>query len=378
MEGRLLMGKNKMPTSTDALPKLTAKKLSKIIADPVQSAEAVNLLYVTDSQPGITRLKKGNGFTYVFRDKKVIDKDEIKRIRSLVIPPAWQDVWICAEPIGHLQATGKDKLLRKQYRYHPVWNALRNHTKFFRLYDFGNSLPAIRLRAEKDLALPELPPEKVLALVVSLMQRTNIRVGNSSYEKLYGSFGITTLKDKHVTFNGHEIRFRFKGKKGVEHDISIKSKRLASIVKTCQDIPGKELFQYIDKNGNARTIDSGMVNSYIKHITGKDFTAKDFRTWSGSVQALLAFRELGSSDTITETKRRVVEALDKVSEQLGNTRTVCKKYYVHPAVITLYESNELDKYFEQLEALEKDDDKSGLTAVEKMLMKILEKEGLPK
>lgn len=214
--------------------------------------------------------------------------------------------------------------------------------------------------------------EKVLATVVSLMERTNIRVGNCFYEKLYGSFGLTTFKDKHVTINGHQLKFSFKGKKGVCHDISIKSKRLANIVKKCRDIPGKELFQYIDEKGEHRSIDSGMVNEYIKRISGSDFTAKDFRTWAGTVQSLLAFKELGYSETLAESKKKIVAALDIVSNLLGNTRTVCKKYYVHPLIISLYENGSLGKYTEELDNIEKFDNTADLTVEEKLLMKILE------
>jgi DNA topoisomerase-1 len=224
---------------------------------------------------------------------------------------------------------------------------------------------------EKDLSLPGLPIQKVLAAVVSVMERTNIRVGNCSYEKANGSYGITTLKDKHVKVSGTSIKFSFKGKKGVYHDIDIKSKKLASIVKKCQDIPGKDLFQYYDDNGQRRDIDSGMVNDYIKSLTRGDFTAKDLRTWSGTVQALLAFKELGLADTQTQTKRNIVQALDMVSHALGNTRTVCKKYYVHPLIIGLYETKSIAKYLKDLDKIEEDDDKSGLTQEEKILMNIL-------
>ncbi|MEJ7735853.1 MAG: DNA topoisomerase IB [Chitinophagaceae bacterium] len=261
---------------------------------------------------------------------------------------------------------------RKQYRYHPSWNILRNQTKFYRLYEFGNVLSSIRLCLEKDISLTGLPMEKVLATVISLMERTNIRVGNCFYEKLYGSFGLTTFKDRHVTINRHQLQFSFKGEKGVCHDISIKSKRLANIVKKCRDIPGKELFQYINEEGDRRSIDSGMVNEYIKKISGGDFTAKDFRTWAGTVQALLAFKELGFSESQTESKKKIVAALDIVSKLLGNTRTVCKKYYVHPLIISLYENGSLEKYTQQLDSVEKFDYSADLTTEEKMLMKILE------
>ena len=350
---------------------LPAKKISKIIKDPVKTAEAVNLLYVHDTDPGISRRKSGNNFHYLEDGKKVTDENQLKRIKSLVIPPAWENVWICALENGHLQATGTDVKMRKQYRYHPAWNALRNHTKFYRMLDFGKALPEIRLRLEKDLAQKELTKEKVLATVVSLMERTNIRIGNNIYEKLYGSFGLTTLKDKHVSIQSGKVRFSFKGKKGIQHTVTLKNKKLASIVQRCKDIPGKELFQFYTEDGIRHTIDSGMVNDYIKSISGQDFTAKDFRTWAGTVNAFLAFKELGLAETDTAVKKNIVQALDKVADHLGNTRTVCKKYYVHPLIISLYENKSIDKYFKHLDTIEVDDNKSDLTADEKMIMKIL-------
>ena len=351
-----------------SLPK---KKIEKIIGDPEKTAKAVNLVYVSDTAPGITRKKEGKGFSYLRGEKKITDEEELKRIKGLVIPPAWENVWICALENGHLQATGTDVKMRKQYRYHPAWNALRNHTKFYQLIAFGNALPAIRLQLEKDLSVKELSKEKVLATVVSLMERTNIRVGNNIYEKLYGSFGLTTLKDKHVQLSGNSIKFSFTGKKGIKHDISLRNKKLAKIVQQCRDIPGKELFQYYAEDGSRHSIDSGMVNEYIKAISGSDFTAKDFRTWSGTVNAFLAFKEIGFADTETATKKNIVEALDKVAAHLGNTRTVCKKYYVHPLIISLYENKSLEKYFTALDKIEVNDGKADLTAEEKMIMKIL-------
>jgi DNA topoisomerase I len=351
---------------------LTNRQLKSIVNDSAKSAEAVNLVYVSDTSAGITRVKKGDSFEYYYKEQKIKDDEELLRIKHLAIPPAWQNVWICPKANGHLQATGTDALGRKQYKYHLLWNTLRNHTKFYRLHEFGKAIPSIRLQLEKDISLPQLPVEKVLATVVSLMERTNIRIGSNFYEKLYGSFGLTTLKDKHVKINGKEIKFSFVGKKGIQHHVSIKSSKLAHIVKKCRDIPGKELFQYLDENGERKCIDSGMVNEYIKKISGGDFTAKDFRTWAGTVQALLAFKELGFHESQTEAKRKVVEALDIVSKHLGNTRAVCKKYYVHPVIISLYENKDLEKYITQLDKIEKDDDKTGLTAEEKLLMKILE------
>ena len=331
--------------TTTALSKRKIKAISK---DPEKTAAAIDLVYVHDNEPGIERIKDAKGFSYKLNNKKVSNKAVLERIKSLVIPPAWENVWICALPNGHLQATGIDIKNRKQYKYHPHWNALRNHTKYYRLLDFGNALPAIRAQLQKDLSLPGMTVEKVLALVVILMEQTNIRIGNNFYEKLYGSFGLTTLKDKHVVISGNQMKFIFKGKKGVEHDISLKNKKLSALVKKCRDIPGKELFQYYDEAGNRHPVDSGMVNNYIKKISGTDFSAKDFRTWSGTLHAFRAFKELGTFESEAEKKKKVVAALDMVAGQLGNTRTVCKKYYVHPAIIALYEENAFDKYGNKL------------------------------
>jgi DNA topoisomerase-1 len=354
-----------------AVEELSKSQLNKIIHDPVKSAQAVQLVYVNDTIPGILRKKRGTSFSYAFEEKSISDEEEIKRIKSLVIPPAWENVWICALQNGHLQATGFDVKNRKQYRYHPFWNMLRNHTKFFRMLQFGKLLPEIRLQVEKDLSLPGLPQAKILATIVSLMERTNIRVGSNIYEKLYGSFGLTTLKDKHVDIKGNTLKFSFVGKKGVHHDISLKNKKLANIVQKSKDIPGKELFQYYDEEHNRHSIDSGMVNEYLKNICHEDFTAKDFRTWAGTVNAFIAFREIGLPENVTAAKKNIVAVLDEVAKHLGNTRTVCKKYYVHPSLISLYENNGMNKYFSQLDKLEIDDNKTGLTSEEKIIMKIL-------
>ena len=361
-----------METAAAEEVKITNKKLKSIGSDPEKTAKAIHLVYVSDTGPGVTRVKKGDKYEYFLNEQKITDDEELLRFKHLVIPPAWINVWICPKENGHLQATGFDVKGRKQYRYHPQWNAFRNQTKYYRLLDFGKALPAIRLQLEKDLSLPTLGQEKVLAAVVSLMERTNIRVGNNIYEKLYGSYGLTTLKDRHVKFEGNKLRFSFKGKKGVMHDISLRNKKLSKIVKQCRDIPGKELFQYFDENGERHSVDSGMVNDYIKKISGADFTAKDFRTWAGTVQAFLALKSVGCCDTATETKRKIVEALDIVAGHLGNTRTVCKKYYVHPLILSLYESRELEKYSAELDKILADDNKADLTSEEKIVIKILE------
>lgn len=305
--------------------KIPATKMEKISNDPVATAKAIKLEYVTNEMEGYERIKKGKGFSYVHKKKSIKNKAVLERIKCLAIPPAWQNVWICPFENGHLQATGQDALNRKQYRYHPLWIQLRNHTKFYRMMNFGKALPDIRKRIHKDLNQPGLTKEKVLALVVTLMERTSIRIGNGTYEKLYGSFGLTTLKDKHAAIENNSVKFSFKGKKGVEHSISIKNKKLSKMVQQCREIPGKELFQYYDTDGKRHSIDSGMVNEYLKETGGEDFTSKDFRTWSGSVQALLALNDIGSFSSQQDAKQKTVAVLDKVSAHLGNTRTVCKK-----------------------------------------------------
>ncbi|MEG0761703.1 DNA topoisomerase IB [Chryseobacterium sp.] len=355
---------------------LKPSKIIKIMKDPVASAKAVNLIYTSDAEDssGIIRRRRGKKYHYFKDGKKINDKAEINRINALVIPPAWENVWICALGNGHLQATGFDAKKRKQYRYHSLWSALRNHTKFYRMLKFGYTLPEIRLQLEKDLALKNFEKKKMLALIVSLMQRTNIRIGNTIYEKLYGSFGLTTLKEKHVKVVGQKINFSFKGKKGIFHNVNLKSKRLAKLIMKCKEIPGKELFQYIDDVGKRHSVDSGMVNDYIKEISGEDFTAKDFRTWSGTVNALIAFKEIGYAENNLQYKKKVKAALDIVAEHLGNTSTVCRKYYVHPLVINLYENNSIKKYLDELEIIEENDGKADLTKEEKLVLKILETE----
>ncbi|MFL5740357.1 MAG: DNA topoisomerase IB [Flavisolibacter sp.] len=353
------------------LVELSHKEYLKIDRDYSKAAKAADLVYVNDQQKGISRVKKGQGFVYLYDNKPLKNKTELERIRKLVIPPAWTNVWICAKENGHIQATGFDLRKRKQYRYHQLWSTLRNETKFHRLFEFGKLLPSIRLRIEEDMNKKELCEEKVIATVVSLMERTSIRIGNDDYEKLYGSYGLTTLKDNHVKIEGDKVYFSFKGKKGIEHKITLKNKRLAKMVRQCRDIPGKELFQYYDADGNRRSIDSGMVNRYIKEAAGSDFTAKDFRTWAGTLNILRAFRSMGQAESGSDCKKNIVAALDEVSKKLGNTRTVCKKYYVHPGIIKLYEERNLDKYLRELEKIERPDDLTGLASEERILMKIL-------
>lgn len=355
----------------DTQLRVPISKMRLIATDAKKCAKAAHLIYVSDTKPGIKRIKKGKGFVYLYDSKKVTDTEMLNRIKHLVIPPAWKNVWICSIENGHIQATGFDVRNRKQYRYHSQWNLLRNQTKFSRMLLFGEKLPLLRLQLEKDLSKKELGLEKILATVISVMERTYIRIGNSEYEKTNGSYGLTTLKDQHVKFNGDSIQFSFTGKKGIAHKINLNNRKLARIVKQSREIPGKELFQYYDENGNTHAIDSGMVNRYIREITGEEFTAKDFRTWAGTLNALKIFKELGQAETQTEIKKKVVEALEFVSKKLGNTRTVCKKYYVHPLIIELFEKQSLSAYLNDLDRIEKDDNLTGWTSNEIILMKIL-------
>lgn len=356
--------------------KLTRRKLKALANDAIKSAEAVNLVYTNDSEPGIYRLKDGDEFVYFKGKKKLTNKNDLLRIKRLAIPPAWNKVWICTLENGHLQATGFDALGRKQYRYHPLWNSVRNHTKFSQLHEFGKTLPAIRAQLQKHLSLPGLSLNKVLATVVSLMQCTCIRIGNTMYEKLYSSFGLTTLKDHHVTIKGTKLHFSFKGKKGIFHNITLKSKKLANIVKQCRELPGKELFQYYDEHGERKTIDSGMVNNYLKEISGGNFTAKDFRTWAGSIYALEALKKAEHPLSLTGIKRKINEVLDYVAKQLGNTRAVCKKYYVHPLLLEMYSNNSLKKYLRKATSSECNNSIE-LNTEEKLLMQILETNASP-
>jgi DNA topoisomerase-1 len=349
------------------------RQLSKLLRNYEESAKVAQLSYVNDTQEGIVRVKRGKNFQYFFGERKVEEAATLSRIKKMAIPPAWQNVWICPDENGHIQVVGYDALNRKQYRYHPHWVSLRDHTKYHRLRDFGRALSNMRKRLEQDIHQTNLTKEKVLAAIVSVMQSTSIRIGNTFYEKLYGSYGLSTMKDRHVHLNGNEVKFSFKGKKGIYHNISIKSKKLAVIINQCRDIPGQELFQYFDANGKRHAIDSGEVNEYIRSISGGDFTSKDFRTWTGSNKCLIALKELGSAENSSQVKKNILIALDKVAKHLGNTRTVCKKHYVHPFILSAYENGKLEKYWMEMEKLEAArEDGNLLSPSEQMVLKILE------
>jgi DNA topoisomerase I len=305
--------------------------------DPEESAQAAGLRYVSDTQPGIRRQRAGRGFCYRDIDGRLIRNPAVlRRIKALAIPPAWTDVWICPRPDGHMQARGRDARGRKQYRYHPRWRAVRDATKYDRMIAFGEVLPQLRARLEQDMALPGLPHEKVLATVVRLLETTLIRVGNLAYARVNSSFGLTTLRNRHVKIAGATLQFHFRGKSGQYHTVRLHDRRLATIVKRCQDLPGYELFQYIDAAGERQTIDSADVNDYLRQLTGQDFTAKDVRTWAGTVLATCALRECGPCTSQTEAHKNIVRAIDAVAKRLGNTRAVCRACYVHPTVLDAY------------------------------------------
>lgn len=317
-------------------------KIIRFPADPVESAEAAGLRYVRDSEPGIRRLKAGEGFHYIAPDgSAVTDKRTLNRIRTLAIPPAWTDVWICARPDGHIQAIGRDAKGRKQYRYHTAYRHQRDETKYGRMLSFGKALELIRARVDEDLKLPGLPRNKVLATVVKLLETTCMRVGNDEYKQQNDSYGLTTLRDRHVEIEGTKVRFRFRGKSGQQQDVEFKDLRLAKIIRNCRDIPGYELFQYYDEAGNIVDVTSSDVNQYIREVTGEDFTAKDFRTWGGTGWAALVLEQLGRCDTQTETKKNVIEAIKQVAGRLGNRPATCRKYYVHPAILDAYSDGSL-------------------------------------
>ena len=331
----------------------------------------MHLVYVNDTIPGISRQRNGDHFTYFDRHgNKLSDPETLERIHSMTLPPIWENVWISPKANSHLQATGIDSKNRKQYRYHTKWNAIRSETKFFRMEAFGEALPLLRTRLANDLKTSTLSREKVIAVALSVMEQTLIRIGNAAYEKEYGSYGLTTLKDRHVKLEGKTVRFSFKGKKGIYHEIDLCDRRLANLVKACRDIPGKELFQYIDPNGDRHPIDSGMVNDYLHETMGNDFSAKDFRTWAGTVNALRLLVELGPCTTEKELKKNVNTVLDEVSHKLGNTRTVCRKHYVHPQILEAYECQDLSPYIQQKNRFRKTSP-NGLDGVEKLLLKFL-------
>jgi DNA topoisomerase-1 len=301
---------------------------------PELSARAAGLRYTTDAEPGIRRRRRGRGFQYLTSGGRTLTSaGRLARIRELAIPPAWTDVWICRSANGHLQATGRDARGRKQYRYHSRWREVRDATKYHRMLAFGAALPRIRQRVDKDLSRHALSRKKVVATVVRLLDTTTIRVGNDEYARENRSFGLTTMRDRHVNVTGAQVEFRFRGKGGKMHDIELTDARIARVLRRCEELPGQHLFQYLGEDGAPARIDSDDVNAYLGEITGDDFTAKDFRTWTGTVLAAWALQDLGEYGSKTEAKRQIVDAVESVSRELGNTPAVCRRCYVHPDVL---------------------------------------------
>ncbi len=318
---------------------MKTKKVAQVksTSDAEEAAEEAGLRYVTDDQPGYTRKPKGEGFEYFDTDgKRISDEARVLRINRLAIPPAYKKVWICPSSNGHIQATARDDRGRKQYRYHERWREIRDDNKYEKMVVFGKALPKIRRRVKRDLALSGLQRNKVLATIVQLLERTFIRIGNEEYAKENKSFGLTTMRNRHVDVTGSTMRFRFRGKSGIDHEIEVSDQRVAKIIRKLQDLPGQDIFQYIDDEGERRNITSQDVNDYLQEISGEEFTAKDFRTWAGTVLAAMALSSIGPYETKAEAKKNIKTAISAVSKILGNTPAVCRKCYVHPVVLESY------------------------------------------
>jgi DNA topoisomerase-1 len=310
----------------------------------IQSARSAGLIYVTDSSPGIRRVRHGREFRYIDSQGRVVKaRADLDRIAHLAIPPAWKDVWICPNPRGHLQACGRDARGRKQYRYHSGWRQFRDQSKYDQMLSFATALPSLRRQITKDLARPGLPRRKVIAAVVQLLEKTLIRVGNDEYARDNHSYGLTTMRNRHVRVSKSTVRFTFKGKGGKSHDVAFNDVRLARIVRRCQDLPGHELFGYVDDEGNVQDIGSSDVNDYLREVTGQDFTAKSFRTWAATVLAACAFQEMPEFRSATHAKRNVVKAVEAVSGLLGNTPAICRKSYIHPSILDAYMEGSLPR-----------------------------------
>ena len=322
--------------------------LQQLMNHPESVISKYNLTYTYEEDFPIVRKKHGNGFVYLMDGKRIQNKEELKRIKNMVIPPMWKNVKISHLANSHLQAVGKDSKNRKQYLYHDKWKTLRNSTKFYKMYSFGKKLPLIRKQLDIDLDKKGWPKEKVVALVIRLMEETHIRIGNSQYEKENKSYGLTTLRKRHIHVYKNKLRIEFTGKKGKEHSISIKNKKLIKLVNSCEELPGWTLFKFFDENGIKKTIQSSHVNEYLQTLCGTDFTAKDFRTWSASFSFFNALLELEKATSEEEIKSNILKAYDVAANTLGNTRNVCKKYYVHPIIIEQYENGNLYKIFDKI------------------------------
>jgi DNA topoisomerase-1 len=357
-----------------AKAKAIPSQVPEMMAESVEAAKSAGLRYASDSKPGMQRKRSGKGFRYVGVDGATIrDKTVLARIRSLVIPPARKDVWICPYANGHLQATGRDARGRKQSRYHPHWREVRDENKYERMMTFAKALPGIRRRVEDDLATPGLPRQKVLATIVRLLEVTFIRVGNEAYAKENKSYGLTTMRGRHVRVKGSTVTFDFKGKSGVHHTIDLNDRRMAKIVKRCQDLPGYELFQYVDEDGSHHAVDSSDVNEYLKEISNQPFTAKDFRTWAGTVLACMMLREFEQFETDKQAKTNVTRAIEQVAARLGNTPSVCRKCYVHPVILDCYLSGVMIETVKQRVKDEKLEHAAAMRKDELAVMQLLER-----
>lgn len=349
---------------------LTAEEVTSLLNNPDKAAEMANLRYVSEDQLCIERKRTSKSFKFLKNGEPLSDKEEVERIKKLVIPPAWENVKICPFPNGHLQVTGIDARSRKQYIYHPGWTEIRNQTKFFKMAAFGKMLPKIRKQVDEDLDLKGMPQRKVIALVIRLMEETHIRIGNDCYAKQNKSYGLSTLRSRHVKISKGKMKFSFIGKKGKEHSISVRNKKLIRLVNRCEELPGWEVFKYIDENGEKKTIDSGMVNRYIQEITGELFSAKDFRTWGGTKVFFEKLMDMEYSHQEKDIKANIITAFDTAAEALGNTRSVCRSSYVHPKVVDLYESGEILPYFQKV--ARKRTSKPNLSKSEEVLLELLQ------
>ncbi|NJW54173.1 DNA topoisomerase IB [Salinimicrobium oceani] len=348
---------------------LSSEEVTSLISNPDLAAEKANLQYMSEDDLCIIRKKRGKGYQYLKEGEPLKEQEHLERIKKLVIPPAWEKVKICPHPNGHLQVVGLDAKNRKQYMYHPDWTKFRNLTKFYKLAAFGKVLPKIRAQVDQDLDLRGMPQRKVLALVVRLMEETHIRIGNDAYAKQNKSYGLSTLRSRHVQISRGKMKFNFVGKKGIEHSVSVQDKKLIKLVNKCEEIPGWEVFKYYDEEGKKRSIDSGMVNNYIQEVSGQLFSAKDFRTWSATKIFFESLREIGYTEEEKQNKSNLLKAYDTAASALGNTRSVCRSYYVHPHVVELYQTGNIVPYFQKVER--KRTSKPNLSQTEEVLLELL-------
>lgn len=348
---------------------LTSDEVKALISNPDLAAEKANLQYISEDDLCVERRKRGKGYQYLHEGEPLKDQEALERIKKLVIPPAWEKVKICPFSNGHLQVVGVDVKQRKQYMYHPDWSKLRNLTKFYKMAAFGKVLPKIRAQVDKDLDKRGMPQEKVVALVIRLMEETHIRIGNDAYAKKNKSYGLSTLRSRHVEISKGKMKFHFSGKRGIENTVSVTDKKLIRLVNQCEEIPGWEVFKYYDEDGKKHSIDSGMVNHYLQELSGELFSAKDFRTWSATKIFFESLREMGYTEEEKQNKKNILQAYDTAAEALNNTRSVCRSYYVHPHVVQLYETGGIVPYFKKVER--KRTTKPYLSQTEEVLLELI-------